>query len=383
MAEKLRIVFAGGGTAGHLYPALNLAQIFEKLWQCEFLFFGTLKGIESTKVPQRGYKLILLSVRGFHRRFSFENFLFPFRLISSLNKSRIVLKKFKPHFVVGTGGYVMGPVLKVAAKLKIPVFIQEQNSFPGVTTRMLSKQASAVFVAYEEAKKFLDKSTNTIKAGNPVLFQESKKDRDEIVKSFGLDPLKKTILVFGGSQGAASINRALSTILLEKQLPQDVQLLWQTGKLQYQEYMNWSDGRKFSNVVITPFIDDMWSAYSISEFCICRAGAMSLSELAIAGLPAILIPLKSAAGNHQYKNAKSLEERGCAKVLTDDENLAENLFKTLLTWLKENDKIVAMQSIFKSIAQADAGTFIVNEIHKNLIDKNMWPEAAHTERDGK
>lgn len=379
MADKLRIVFAGGGTAGHLYPALNLARIFEKIWQCEFLFFGTLKGIESSKVPQSGYKLVLLNVRGFHRRFSLENFLFPFRLLASLRKSRAVLNKFKPHFVIGTGGYVMGPVLKMAAKMKIPVFIQEQNSFPGVTTRMLSRQANAVFVAYEEAEKFLDKGSHVIKAGNPVLFKQSTKSRDEILNSFGLVPGKKTILVFGGSQGAASINRALSKILFEKKLAEDVQILWQTGKLQYQEYMNWSAGKKFSNVVITPFIDDMWPVYSISEFCICRAGAMSLSELAVAGLPAILIPLKSAAGNHQYKNAKSLEDQGCAKLLTDDENLAENLFETMNTWLKENDKVAAMRSCFKAIARADAGELIVNEIQKNLSAKNLWPDGAKSE----
>lgn len=380
MQGKLRIVFAGGGTAGHLYPALNLAKVFEKIWRCEFLFFGTLKGIEAIKVPQNGYKLVLLSVRGFHRRFSLENFLFPFRLISSLIKSKKVLRRFKPHLVIGTGGYVMGPVLKMAVKLKIPVFIQEQNSFPGVTTRMLARGAESVFAAYEDSKRYLPEETNVIIAGNPVLVKNVSRDRKKILDMFRLKEGHKTILVFGGSQGAASINMAISKILMDKKWPQDVQLLWQTGPLQYDKYLNWSQGKQFPNVVITPFIDDMWSAYEIADFCICRAGAMSLSELAIAGLPAILIPLKSAAGNHQYRNAKSLEDKSCAEVITDDENLADNLYAKLKEWLADNSKLEIMKKNFKAFAQPEAGDKIVQQIKEILDQKNMWPAVQMAEK---
>ncbi|KAA3611127.1 MAG: undecaprenyldiphospho-muramoylpentapeptide beta-N-acetylglucosaminyltransferase [Calditrichaeota bacterium] len=364
MPEKLRIVFAGGGTAGHLYPAFNLAKVFEKNGDCQCLFFGTQRGIEAVKVPERGYELVLLNIRGFQRRISIQNFLFPLRLVASLLKSRRVLKKFKPHLVIGTGGYVMGPVLKMAVKLKFPVFIQEQNSFPGVTTRMLAKDAKAIFIAYEEAKKHVAKESNTVLCGNPVVVPEKLKPKAEALSDLGLKDNLKTILVFGGSQGASSINMAIKSWLEKSGLPQGVQLLWQSGTLQFEQYKKWLAKSNLENVVLKPFINDMWAAYQVSEFSICRAGAMSISELTIAGLPSILVPLKSAAGNHQFKNARAMEEKNGAVLIEDNDGLPTILSAKINDWIDHPKKLEPMKNSLAKIAQPEAAGQIVAEIKR-------------------
>ena len=366
MQDKLRIVFAGGGTAGHLYPAFNLAKVFEKNGSCQCLFFGTKRGIEAAKVPERGYELVLLNIRGFQRRLTVQNILFPFRLIGSLLKSRKVLKSFKPHLVIGTGGYVMGPVLKMAIKLNIPVFIQEQNSFPGVTTRLLAKEANAVFIAYKEAKRYLSQDAKTIICGNPVTVPEKLSSKSQSLTELGLKEELKTIFVFGGSQGAASINMAIKKWLENHGLPDGAQLLWQSGNVQYKMYKKWLAGFDQQNVVLKPFINDMWSAYEVSEFSVCRAGAMSISELSIAKLPALLVPLKSAAGNHQFKNAKAMSEKYCAVIVEDNEMLSEKINTQINEWLDKPEKLALMKKNLAKEAQPDAGDRIVAEIKKIL-----------------
>jgi UDP-N-acetylglucosamine--N-acetylmuramyl-(pentapeptide) pyrophosphoryl-undecaprenol N-acetylglucosamine transferase len=316
--------------------------------------------------------LFLLNVRGFHRRFSLQNFSFLFRLLISLLKSKKALKDFNPHLVIGTGGYVMGPVLKMALRMGYTTIIQEQNSYPGVTTRMLAAQVDAVFLAYKDAAQYLENKTNIIEAGNPVVIQNLHKDKSKIYTEFSLDQDLKTILVFGGSQGAATINKAIKNILSQKSIPKGTQLLWQCGKLQYEMYEDWLEKTKIKNIHLVPFIDDMWSAYNIAEFCICRAGAMSLSELAIAGLPALLVPLKSAAGNHQYKNARAIESKGCAKLLEDDNLLDKNLYNALTEWIQNPQKLEKMRNDFVKIAQPGAGEKIVSEIERILNDKKVW-----------
>jgi len=281
-------------------------------------------------------------------------------------KSRRALKQFNPHLVIGTGGYVMGPVLKMAAKLKLPVFIQEQNSFPGVTTCLLAKEAKAVFIAYDEAKQYLAPESNTIIVGNPVVVPEKLKTKSQALKEFGLKEDLKTILVFGGSQGAASINVAIRNWLENVGLPNGAQLLWQSGVSQFGRYNTWLEKSNPKNVVLKPFINDMWAAYEVSDFCICRAGALSISELAIAGLPAILVPLKSAAGNHQFKNANAMADKNGAVVVEDNEDLAEKLNVQINDWLANPGKLVSIKKSLAKIAQPGAGDKIVDEIKKIL-----------------
>ncbi len=374
MDAILKVAFAGGGTAGHLYPAINLAKVFEKKISSEFLFFGTKRGIEATKIPEIGYRLELLNIQGFHRRFSLQNLLFLFRLLSSLFKSRKILKAFKPHLVVGTGGYVMGPVLRMAMSLGITTALQEQNSFPGVTTRLLAPKADIVFTAYKEVAQYLDAGTKISLTGNPVLVGRNTLEKSQLTKMFGLQDQLKTILVFGGSQGAATINNAIKNIMEEKSLPPYVQILWQCGKSQYDDYRNWMEKKGIKNVSLKPFIDDMWSAYKLADFCICRAGAMSLAELEIAKLPSILIPLKGSAGNHQYKNAQAMEEKGFSKLIDDNGFLAQSLYEMISNWLTKPQELEAIQKKMDIYQQEDAAEKIVTEVLKILAEKNVWPD---------
>lgn len=363
---KLRIVFAGGGTGGHFYPAINLARTFEQYAQCEFLFFGTERGLESKKIPELGYTLKKINIRGFQRRFSLQNILFPFRLISSLFVSRSALKKFKPHFVIGTGGYVMGPVLKMAQQMGIPTYLQEQNSFPGVTTRLLAANSVAIFVAWKEAQKYLPKEVEIIHEGNPLLKKE-KGNTTDFFTHYELEKQKQTVFIFGGSQGAASINSAIKTMLEDETMPENLQILWQTGNIHFDAIKKWLTEKEIKNVSVQPYIEHMDQAYAHAQFAICRAGAMSISELTLAGLPAILVPLKSAAGNHQHKNALAMQEKNCAHIVNDDAALAKNIFHTICKWNNAAERLEKMRFALKKEARPDAARHIVEAILKREV----------------
>ncbi len=368
MSEKLRLAFAGGGTAGHLYPARNLLKVFEKKVSCEALFFGTDRGIESEKVPAWGYRLETLPVRGFQRRLTAANLSFPYRLWQSLRMSRAALNRFRPHVVIGTGGYVMGPVLKSALKAGLPAVIQEQNSYPGVTTRLLAARVEKVYCAYDEAVTLMP-GANCRVVANPVAAPEKKTALAQARRELGLHPGKKTVLVFGGSLGAGSINRAVARWLEAGDRP-DVQLIWQTGKRQYEMYAPRFGNR--ADVRMRPFIEDMWQAYAAADFAVCRAGAMSLAELAIAGLPAILVPLASAAGDHQTKNARALEARDAARLLKDDDRLDENLSVELKRWLADDGLVKRLKENMARLGNPGAADIIVDDILRLLKEKKIW-----------
>ncbi len=351
-----------------MYPARNLLKVFEKKVSCEALFFGTDRGIESEKVPAWGYRLETLPVRGFQRRLTPENLSFPYRLWQSLRISRTVLQRFRPHVVIGTGGYVMGPVLKSALKSDVPAVIQEQNSYPGVTTRLLAARVEKVFCAYEEAVAFMP-GANCRVVANPVIAPRKKTTVREARQQLGLHPDKKTVLVFGGSLGAGSINRAVARWLEASSLP-DVHLIWQTGKRQYELYASRFGNR--SGVHVRPFIEDMWQVYAAADFAVCRAGAMSLAELAVAGLPAILVPLASAAGDHQTKNARALETKEAARLLKDDDRLDENLSTELKHWLTDEGLVERLRKNMARLGNPDAADIIVDDILRLLKEKKIW-----------
>ncbi|MEJ2053902.1 MAG: UDP-N-acetylglucosamine--N-acetylmuramyl-(pentapeptide) pyrophosphoryl-undecaprenol N-acetylglucosamine transferase, partial [Calditrichaceae bacterium] len=277
--ENLRIVMAGGGTGGHVFPALNMAEAIKKKWKCEFLFFGTKRGFESKMIPEKGYKLKIIPVAGFHRRMIIKNLSFPLKLLKSMQICRQTLKEFNPHLAIGSGGYVMGPVLKTAAKMKIPMVIQEQNSYPGITTRLLAKRADIIFLGDPDARKYLAGAKKLVDSGNPIAFKKTMTDKQEILKSFGLKNGLKTVLVFGGSQGALNINRAVKQILERNILPKNMQLLWQTGEQGCKEYQDYILENKIENVVVKAFINEMNKAYAAADFAVCRAGAITISEL--------------------------------------------------------------------------------------------------------
>jgi UDP-N-acetylglucosamine--N-acetylmuramyl-(pentapeptide) pyrophosphoryl-undecaprenol N-acetylglucosamine transferase len=369
MAEKLRVVIAGGGTGGHVFPALNIAEGMKNRWQCEFLFFGTERGLESKKIPEHGYKIKLIPVAGLHRRITIKNLSFPFKLLKSIQICRKTMREFQPHLVIGSGGYVMGPVLKTAIGMGIPTVIQEQNSFPGVTTRLLAGKTDIVFLGDSEARTYLGNAKKLIDSGNPISLKKSTSTKNEIYKEFGLKSGLKTILVFGGSQGALNINRAIKQILVSNSIKKDTQILWQVGERNFAEYDDFIKESKKENVIIRAFIDEMDKAYAIADLVICRAGAITISELMATGSPAILVPLPSAAGNHQFKNACGLEQRKAAIMVEDDKNLSDNLTETVDRLISKKELRDQLAKNINDLFKQDTMEIIIDAIDELLKEK--------------
>lgn len=371
MENNLKVVFAGGGTGGHLYPALNLAKAMEEKWPVQFRFFGTRKGIEAKKVPEAGYELVHIPIAGFQRSWTLRNLSFPLRLWQSIRLSHRMIKNFDPHLVIGTGGYVMGPVLRAAIKQGYPTVIQEQNSYPGVTTRMLAKKADVVFVAYEETKEYLQNPV-IVHSGNPIRVHPMIGKREDLLKRLKLDVNRKVILAFGGSQGSAHINKAIREILTAEGIPEDHQLLWQTGANEYHSLEAFVKDRGFQKVVVTPFIDPMYEAYHVAEFAICRSGAMTLSELMAYQIPGILVPLPHAAADHQYKNARAVEDKGGAVVVRDDADLIPELKRKWQAFVEGKQDLEAMKTALSRMYRADAIDVILDHIEELLSEKKLW-----------
>jgi UDP-N-acetylglucosamine--N-acetylmuramyl-(pentapeptide) pyrophosphoryl-undecaprenol N-acetylglucosamine transferase len=318
--ETARIVFAGGGTGGHLFPAIAIADRITELVQSKMTvniaFVGTKRGLENRMRETLGYPLHLINVRGIARSLTLKNLLVPFILIGALVQSMLLLRKLSPDVVVGTGGYVSWPVLKVAALKKIVTVLQEQNSFPGITTRRLAQRAERIYLGFEKARDHLRTKGRIIVTGNPVRASVMNGSRSEAIKAFGLDPEKKTILVLGGSQGARTVNNAVLNSLEKAQLPAEYQLLWQTGKRDYKE-VDAQASREVARCTLFPFADRMDLVYAAADLAIARAGALTLAELIACGLPSILIPYPYAAGDHQRKNADDLVARKMAVVINE------------------------------------------------------------------
>jgi UDP-N-acetylglucosamine--N-acetylmuramyl-(pentapeptide) pyrophosphoryl-undecaprenol N-acetylglucosamine transferase len=314
-------VFAGGGTGGHLFPALVIAdRLSERLSpECDtrIIFVGTRRGIEYGMRDRLGYRLELINIRAIARSFSLRNLAFPFVLIGAILKSLRLLRRYNPDIVVGTGGYVMGPVLLAAYLSKYRRVIQEQNSYPGLATRKLSGLVDRVFVGFADAKRYLSRKCIVIESGNPIRGAIGTISKDEARRFFELDADEKVILVLGGSQGAARINRNIVAHL--DRLPEGCRLVWQTGERDYGEVTARAGGRVGGRALF-PFIKETEMAYGAADFVIARAGALTMTEIARAGLPSILIPYPFATGDHQRKNAESFVRAGAA-VTVDDADL--------------------------------------------------------------
>jgi UDP-N-acetylglucosamine--N-acetylmuramyl-(pentapeptide) pyrophosphoryl-undecaprenol N-acetylglucosamine transferase len=355
-----KFILSGGGTGGHIYPAIAIAnELKSRFPTAEFLFVGAQDKMEMQKVPQAGYPIRGLWIAGLQRRLTFDNALFPVKLLSSLLKSRQIIKRFQPDVVIGTGGFASGPLLQMANSARIPTVIQEQNSFPGITNKLLSKKANAICVAYENLERFFPKEKMVL-TGNPVrqdlIDVESK--RAEGITNFNLDPSKKTILILGGSLGAHRVNQ-----LIEKELDffasQNVQLLWQCGKLYFEEYQKYNS----ENVQVMAFIERMDLVYAAADIVISRAGASSVSELCIVGKPVVFIPSPNVAEDHQTKNAKSVADKNGAILIRESElnTTFESIFSDLIT--NESKQNELSQNI-KKLALPNATKAIVEEIIK-------------------
>jgi UDP-N-acetylglucosamine--N-acetylmuramyl-(pentapeptide) pyrophosphoryl-undecaprenol N-acetylglucosamine transferase len=366
----MKIMISGGGTGGHIFPALAIAQALkDKDPKNEILFVGAKGKMEMERIPKAGFQIEGLWISGFQRSISFNNLLFPFKLISSLMKAGGIIKRFRPDVVIGVGGYASGPTLEMAVRKNIPTLIQEQNSFPGVTNRLLGKRVNKICVAFDGLERFFPKE-NLVLTGNPVR-------KDLIVKSdirigqdafnfYELEPGKKTILIMGGSLGARSLNVAMRNNLELLKSRNDIQVLWQAGKIYVDEYSK-DEVAQLSNVKILGFLERMDYAYQVADVVIGRAGALTISELCLLGKASVLVPSPNVAEDHQTKNCKALLEKGAAMMVSDG-SAAESVVKAI-ELLDNQSKRKELEVNIQKLAFPNATESIVKEIYK-LVNKS-------------
>ena len=359
-----RIIISGGGTGGHIFPAIAIANaIKEKQPDTEFLFVGAKGRIEMEKVPAAGYNIKGLSVSGFARKLTPKNIITIFKFIFSLIKSYFIIKKFKPNVAVGTGGYASAAVLYMASRMGVPTLIQEQNSYAGVTNKLLSARAKKICVAYEGLERFFPKDKIII-TGNPVrkdLFEIDKK-REEAFAFFKLNSERKTILLLGGSGGARTLNEAVIKDIKKIESNKDIQLIWQTGKY-YFEQMQAEAGKTTDNIQLHAFLSRMDLAYATADIIISRSGAGTISELCLLGKPVVLVPSPNVAEDHQTKNAMALVDKNAALLVKDTE-AKEKLFDETLELLQNKDKINELSENIRKLAMPDSANIIADEVLK-------------------
>jgi UDP-N-acetylglucosamine--N-acetylmuramyl-(pentapeptide) pyrophosphoryl-undecaprenol N-acetylglucosamine transferase len=362
-SNTYKIILSGGGTGGHIYPAIAIAnELKSRFPNAEFLFVGAKDKMEMEKVPEAGYKIEGLWISGIQRKLTLVNLAFPFKLILSLLRSRKILKTFKPDIAIGTGGFASGPLLQMAAFKHIPCLIQEQNSFPGITNKILGKKVDKICVAYDGLERFfpIDK---LIKTGNPIR-QDLLDIENKTIKSkdtFKLRHGKHTLLVLGGSLGSRRINQLIEE-KLEFLKTQNVQVIWQCGKLYYKEYKHYNN---YEDVQVHAFLNTMDFAYAASDMIISRAGASSVSELCVVGKPVIFIPSPNVAEDHQTKNALAIVEKNAALLIneSDLEIDFENMFSQLIN---SKEKRQELGINIKKLALVNATKDIANEVEKLL-----------------
>ncbi|RPI06546.1 MAG: undecaprenyldiphospho-muramoylpentapeptide beta-N-acetylglucosaminyltransferase [Ignavibacteriae bacterium] len=355
---RVKILIAAGGTGGHVFPAIAIADEIKKLQpQTALWFVGTKGKIESRVVPERGYPLTFIWISGFHRQLRIENLMFPAKVFVSLVQSFFLMKRVHPDIVIGTGGYVCGPVLFAASLLGIPTVVHESNSFPGITTRMLSTRTTKIFTAFEATARWLKRKDNIELAGTPTRDVLGSVTREEGIRFFHLDPSKKTVLVFGGSLGAASINRAVKKEVNEN-MDSTLQWIWQTGRTEAAVAKEMSG---LKNCWVGPFIDKMEYAYAAADVVVCRAGATTLAELTRLGKASVLVPYPFAAADHQTFNARTMVEAGAA-VLIADRDVNAKLKTEVHALLIDDMKRQQMCAASRALGKPNAGREIAQRI---------------------
>ncbi|MDR2806201.1 MAG: undecaprenyldiphospho-muramoylpentapeptide beta-N-acetylglucosaminyltransferase [Dysgonamonadaceae bacterium] len=363
MNKQMKIIISGGGTGGHIFPALSIADALKARYpDAEILFVGAENRMEMERVPEAGYKITGLPVAGFDRKNPLKNISVLWKLCKSIAKARQIIHDFQPEIVVGVGGYASGPVLKAASQKGIPTLLQEQNSYAGVTNKLLAQKTTKICVAYDGMEQFFPKD-KIVLTGNPVRQHLSvpREHKKEAYDYFGLTPDKKTILVIGGSLGARTINESISTHLKEIE-ESGVQFIWQTGKYYY---LSIADALQPAprTLHLTEFISRMDWAYSVADLVISRAGAGSISEFCLLGKPVILVPSPNVAEDHQTKNAQALVRKGAA-ILIPDQEAVEKLVPEALQIVQDDAKLKALSDRILKLALPDAANKIVDEIEK-------------------
>lgn len=364
--DALRVIISGGGTGGHIFPAVSIANAIKELRpDAQILFVGAEGRMEMQRVPDAGYQIIGLPVAGFDRKHLWKNVAVLLKLVRSQWKARNIIRQFRPQVAVGVGGYASGPTLKMAGMMGVPTLIQEQNSYAGVTNKLLAQKARRICVAYDGMEKFFP-ANKIIMTGNPVrqnLLAE-KPEREQVIRSFGLNLEKKTILILGGSLGARTINNTLIAGLQLIRRTTDVQFIWQTGKIYHQQVTEAVKAAgEILNLFVTDFIKDMAAAYAAADLVISRAGAGSISEFCLLNKPVILVPSPNVAEDHQTKNALALVNKQAAIYVKDAE--AENkLLPVALETIANAEKLSELSENIAHLALPDSAVVIAKEVIK-------------------
>jgi len=375
MSSSLKIIISGGGTGGHIFPAIAIANAIKaKRPDADILFVGAKGKMEMEKVPRAGFKIEGLWISGFQRKLTLRNLLFPVKLLSSLLRASRIIRSFKPDVAVGVGGYASGPLLEMATRKGIPALIQEQNSYAGVTNRLLAKKVQRICVAYENMERYFPQE-KLVLTGNPVRsdLTEVPATREEALAHFGLDPAKKTLLLFGGSLGARTLNQAMAASTAALREREDVQVLWQCGRLYVKDFKQ-SETAQLPNVQMQAFIDRMDLAYKMADLVVCRAGALTISELQLVGKPAMLVPSPNVAEDHQTKNALALVERDAAIMLPDAEAKAR-MVPEALALLDHPERLQELATNVYAMAKTDAAERIAEEV-LNLLRNERRDERS-------
>jgi len=373
---KYRVILSGGGTGGHIFPAIAIAQELSVLRpDLEFLFVGAKGKMEMEKVPTAGFSIIGLPVSAFHRRVTWKNLMFPLKLFVSMIKAGQIIRKYQPVLVIGTGGFASGPLLKAATRHGIPTLVQEQNAFPGVTNRLLARKADKICVSHSGMGEWFP-SEKIILSGNPVRKDLAgiEQKNSEALKYFELDCQVPVALLFGGSLGALSLNEAISASL-DKIKDMGIQLIWQTGQAFYEKARRLVLDQGLERVHVFAFLERMDLAYAASDVVMCRAGAITLSELCLAAKPCILVPYPAAAGNHQMKNALSFHEKKAAWVL-ENHDAKEKLIDLLKELMGNQEEQNIMKENLAKLARPGAGKHIAT-VALEIIDKNLSIETSN------
>jgi UDP-N-acetylglucosamine--N-acetylmuramyl-(pentapeptide) pyrophosphoryl-undecaprenol N-acetylglucosamine transferase len=358
----MRVIISGGGTGGHIFPAVAIAKTIRAQYpDSAILFVGALGKMEMDKVPAAGFEIVGLPIVGIQRRLTWKNLLVPFKLIASMWKARKIVRAFKPDIAIGVGGYASGPLLRAAAGAGVKTLIQEQNSFPGITNRILSKKVNTICVAYEGLEKYFPKE-KIVMTGNPVRPEvvQLQGKRDQAMKHFGLDTTRKTLLVIGGSLGARTINEAVDACAVRWE-SEGLQVIWQTGKGYVEPSKKRCAGLK--HVKAFEFIKEMDLAYAAADAVVSRAGAMSISELCLVARPSVFVPSPNVSEDHQTKNAMALVSKQAALLVKDTE-AKERLGDVVSTLMKNDEQRIFLANAIGAMAQNNAAERIVEEVKK-------------------
>ena len=372
----MKVVISAAGTGGHINPGIAIAnKIMEKEPNSEIIFIGTNRGLENDLVPRAGYQLKHIEAYGLKKEFSIKNFSNIIKTLMSTKDAKKILLEFKPDIVIGTGGYICGPVFNAANKLKIHTMLHESNAYPGKAVKMFSKKVDEILVGFEEAKQKLPEAKKVVVTGTPTKIRKievSSKRKQEILKELGIRNILPIVLVFGGSQGAQAINKAVEELMIKK-LNKDYQIIWATGTKQFDLIKEDLEEKKlnlgaYPNVKMVPYIYNMEELMNICDLMVCRSGAMTITEIAIVQKPAIFIPLPSMSANRQEDNARVLEKLGAAKIILNNELNSEILSKEIDSIIKDEDLLFEMGENAGKIAPSNVEEKIYNEI-LNVLKK--------------